>query len=154
MHIGFQGMSTRAIIDVPQCPIASDAINAALPLERARLLKRQHSLKRGGTLLMRDLGEAGVETDMRATAEALVGKLRFRFQAGEFFQNNPHILPELLDYVIGEAAAPGITQLVDAYCGAGSFAIWGAERFERVAGIEISERAIELAKENAELTAS
>ncbi|MBN1403666.1 MAG: 23S rRNA (uracil(1939)-C(5))-methyltransferase RlmD [Opitutales bacterium] len=151
MHIGFQGMSTRAIIDVPQCPIASDAINAALPVERERLLKRQHSLKRGGTLLLRDLGDGHVETDMRATAEASVGKLRFRFQAGEFFQNNPHILTELLDYVMKEAAAEGLDCLVDAYCGAGSFALWGADRFEKVAGIEISERAIELAKENAAL---
>jgi 23S rRNA (uracil1939-C5)-methyltransferase/tRNA (uracil-5-)-methyltransferase len=152
MPIGFLGMNTRAVIDVAQCPIASDAINAALPAEREKiqLQARAGTLKRGGTLLLRDTGN-GVETVMSETAETTVGKLRFRFPAGEFFQNNQHILTELLDYAMSEAAAPGLTNLVDAYCGAGSFALWGASKFEHVAGVEISERAIELANENAKL---
>jgi len=150
MHIGFLGMNTRAVIDVPQCPIASEAVNEALPIVRKNLLDEVHNLKRGGTLLLRDTAE-GVETDMRAIAEAKVGDLHFLFQAGEFFQNNPHILPGLLDYVMEQAAAPGLDCLVDAYCGAGSFALWGASRFGHVAGIEINDRAIDLAKENAKL---
>jgi 23S rRNA (uracil1939-C5)-methyltransferase/tRNA (uracil-5-)-methyltransferase len=152
MPIGFLGMSTRAVIDVPQCPIASDAINAALPEEREKILMKSRAglLKRGGTLLLRDTG-SGVETVMSETAETTVGALRFRFPAGEFFQNNEHILPGLLDYVMAEAATPELTHLVDAYCGAGSFALWGAKQFQRVAGVEISERAIALANENAQL---
>jgi 23S rRNA (uracil1939-C5)-methyltransferase/tRNA (uracil-5-)-methyltransferase len=150
MAIGFLGMNTRAVIDVPQCPIASDAINAALPAEREKIQVRARSgaLKRGGTLLLRDTG-SGIETVMNETAETTVGKLKFKFPAGEFFQNNEHILPGLLDYVMGQAAQPGLEFLIDAYCGAGSFALWGASKFAKVTGIEISERAIALARENA-----
>jgi tRNA/tmRNA/rRNA uracil-C5-methylase (TrmA/RlmC/RlmD family) len=152
MAIGFLGMNTRAVIDIPQCPIASDAINAALPAEREKIqvTARSGTLKRGGTLLLRDTGH-GVETVMNETAETTVGSLKFRFPAGEFFQNNQHILADLLNYVIEQASAPGLENLVDAYCGAGSFALWGASKFARVAGVEISERAIALANENAKL---
>ncbi len=151
LPIGFLGADTRATVDVPQCPIASDAINAALPAERekVRVRARAGTIRKGGTLLLRDVGGT-VETAMNADATTHIGPLAFRFPAGEFFQNNEHILPDLLDYVMGEAAAPGIEFLVDAYCGAGTFSLWGAKRFTKVAGIEISERATALASQNAE----
>lgn len=150
MPIGFLGANTRAVVDIPQCPIASDAINAALPAEREKVRVRARAglLKRGGTLLLRDTG-SGIETAMNADAQTKVGALTYRFPAGEFFQNNEHILPGLLDYVMNEAAAPGVEFLVDAYCGAGTFALWGASKFKKVAGVEISARAIELAGQNA-----
>lgn len=152
MAIGFLRDGSREVVDVPQCPIATEAINAALPVERDRLRRAAHKLKRGGTLLLREaLG--GVVTDMKATATAEVGPLRFRFQAGEFFQNNPFILPDMLDYVVGQAAAPGLDCLVDAYCGVGAFALWASARFAQVAGVEIGEPAVNLARENATLNA-
>jgi tRNA/tmRNA/rRNA uracil-C5-methylase (TrmA/RlmC/RlmD family) len=150
MAIGFLGMNTRAVIDVAQCPLASDAINAALPAarEKVQIQARSGTLKRGGTLLLRDTGTC-IETDMSATASTAVGPIKFKFPAGEFFQNNGHILPGLLDYVIAEAAAPGLESLVDAYCGAGTFSLYAASKFARVAGVEINERSIALARENA-----
>jgi tRNA/tmRNA/rRNA uracil-C5-methylase (TrmA/RlmC/RlmD family) len=150
MAIGFLGMSTRATIDVKQCSIASEAINAALPAEREKVLVKERAglLENGGTMLLRDTGH-GIETDMSAVAETVVGSLKFKFPAGEFFQNNEHILPTLLDYVIAQAASPGIEYLVDTYCGAGSFAISAASKFTKVAGVEINERSIALAGANA-----
>jgi hypothetical protein len=88
---------------------------------------------------------------MRATATAQVGGLRFRFQAGEFFQNNPYILPLMLEHVVSQASAPGLDCLVDAYCGVGAFALYGAGKFREVAGVEISEAAVRLAARNAQL---
>jgi len=152
MAIGFLGMATRATIDVKECPIASEAINAALPAQREKVLVKERAglLKNGGTMLLRDTG-LGIETDMSAVAETAVGSLKFKFPAGEFFQNNEHILPTLLDYVISQAAAPDLEFLVDAYCGAGSFALWASAKFKRVAGVEINERSIALANANASL---
>ncbi len=149
-RIGFLKDNSREVVDVPQCPIATEAINEALPRERERLRANAHALRRGGTLLLREAVE-GVVTNMRATATAQVGGLRFRFQAGEFFQNNPYILPLMLEHVVSQASAPGLDCLVDAYCGVGAFALYGAGKFREVAGVEISEAAVRLAGENAQL---
>mgnify|MGYP000011088922 CR=1 FL=1 len=149
MPIGFVMQGRRnAIVNVEYCEIASDNINAAIPAIYADLRARSASFKRGGTLLLRDTSE-GVVTDNRKIAGEKVGKLYLKFVAGEFFQNNPFILPELLDYAVSEAI--GSLYLVDAYCGVGGFALWAAEHFERVMGVEISENSIRCARENAEI---
>lgn len=145
--IGFQKSSSRAIIDVPHCPIASDAINEALPHHRKRLQTTPGLFKKGGTLLLRD-SDDGVVTDMKAVVSETVGRFKFKFIAGEFFQNNPHVLPAMVAYAIERARLPGVRYLVDAYCGVGVFGICASRDFEAVAGIEVSERAVELASEN------
>lgn len=146
--IGFQGAATRSVVDVPHCPIASPAINAALPRQRQLLRSGNPPFRKGGTLLLRDT-TAGVVTDMRARVEESVGSRTFAFIAGEFFQNNPHVLPLMVDHALQQAAAPGIRFLVDAYCGVGVFGISGAHRFQEVLGIEVNEQAVLLARENA-----
>ncbi len=147
LPIGFLEHGSRRVVDVPHCPIATDAINAALPGLRADLRKRADKLKRGGTLLLRDANE-GVISDNRADASArLLGRVFF-FTAGEFFQNNPFILPELVSYVLDQAAGAGLDHLVDAYCGVGVFALCGAARFETVVGVEVNAAAIHWARNN------
>jgi 23S rRNA (uracil1939-C5)-methyltransferase/tRNA (uracil-5-)-methyltransferase len=146
--IGFQKADSRAIVDVPQCPIASPAINEQLGPARKRLRDGEVTFRRGGTLLMRD-SEDGVITDMKALATEKVGEYAFQFIAGEFFQNNPHMLPKMVDYALTRAAGPDVDFLVDAYCGVGVFGICGHDRFKEVSGIEVSERAVELAHSNA-----
>jgi len=153
--IGFirQGQRSR-IVDVPQCPIATTAINEALPeaREAARREGGRKRRKRGGTLLLRDVLE-GVETDPQAVVSERVGELTFQFKAGEFFQNNPFILPEMVAHVAREASAGGERFLVDAYCGVGLFALSLAKSFEQVAGVEISEPAVRWAQANARINA-
>jgi len=151
--IGFirQGRRSR-IVDVPQCPIATEAINEALPAAReaARREGGRKRRKRGGTLLLRDVLE-GVETDPQAVVSERVGELTFQFKAGEFFQNNPFILPRMVEHVAREASEGGEDSLVDAYCGVGLFALSLAGKFERVAGVEISEPAVRWAQANARI---
>ena len=147
--IGFLANGRRSqLVDVPECVIAMDAINAALPEIRAGLRAAAHTFKRGSTVLIRATGD-GVETDFRATASERVGELTFQFLAGDFFQNNPFILPEFTGYVAGQAAAGGARFLVDAYCGSGLFALTLARHFEQVAGVEVSETSCEWARKNA-----
>jgi tRNA/tmRNA/rRNA uracil-C5-methylase (TrmA/RlmC/RlmD family) len=75
--------------------------------------------------------------------------LRLRFLARDFFPNNPFVLPAFAGYVRDEATASGARFLIDAYCGSGLFALAAASRFERVAGVEISETSVAFARENA-----
>ncbi len=147
--IGFLHTGTRSrILDVPQCPIAMDTINRELPAIREGLRTRANSFKRGATVLLRAT-EDRVETDFRAVATEHVGDLKFQFLAGDFFQNNPFILPAFTGYVAKQAAAGGAKFLVDAYCGSGLFSLTLAKSFEQVAGVEVSETSCEWARKNA-----
>lgn len=149
MPIGFVMQGRRnALVDVEYCPIASDTINAALPQARRKIVEKSSRLKRGGTMLLRDCAE-GVCEDNNAIVTERVGSISYQFCAGEFFQNNPYVLPELIEYAISEAV--GTKNLVDAYCGVGVFALAAADKFERVAGVEISSKAIICANANARI---
>lgn len=150
--IGFLRVGQRnSLIDVPHCPIAVDAINEALPAERARIVQQRRKLKKGGTLLLRSTLE-GVVTDNNATVSERVGGIYYQFSAGEFFQNNPFILPEMVAYVMAEVrggAGAALRTLVDAYCGVGMFALHAAKVFDAVCGVEVSEKAVRFARSNA-----
>ena len=152
--IGFLQYGRRnQIIDVEHCPIATDAINAALPEARdeARRSGGKKRRQRGGTLLMRHVLE-GVIKDPQDIVSERVGEVTFQFKAGEFFQNNPYILPDLVEHVATEASAEGARYLVDAYCGVGLFALSTAKSFEQVAGVEISEPAVRWAQANCKIS--
>ncbi len=193
--IGFLKAASRfALVDVPQCPIATDAINGRLTTLRDAIRAKVAAggYQRGATVLLRHSLE-GVTTDYEATiteevpfaepvadrAEAVPAaetvtpgspppatapaiasanpqsairspqSLKLRFLARDFFQNNPFILPAFTGYVREQAAASGARFLVDAYCGSGLFALSAARRFERVAGVEISESSVRWAQDNA-----
>jgi tRNA/tmRNA/rRNA uracil-C5-methylase (TrmA/RlmC/RlmD family) len=147
--IGFLMNGRRSqLVDVPQCPIAMKEINAALPAIREDIRGNTHRYKRGATILLRATAEK-VETNPKATAIEKVGDLTFQFLAGDFFQNNPFILPLFTGYVAKQAVAAGAKYLVDAYCGSGLFALTLAKHFEKVAGVEVSETSCEWARKNA-----
>ncbi|KAG6900364.1 hypothetical protein C0993_011995 [Termitomyces sp. T159_Od127] len=102
-------------------------------------------------------------TDHKATAREKVGDSTFEYKAGSFFQNNNSVLVPLTNYVrdailrtstgsiTADSGSQPPTHLVDAYCGAGLFAITLSPHFQTVAGIELSEDSIKAAKNNAEL---
>ncbi|CAB1099081.1 unnamed protein product [Ectocarpus sp. CCAP 1310/34] len=70
-------------------------------------------------------------------------------KAGEFFQNNPYVLPHMVDYVVARAKEGGAKNLIDAYCGGGLFCLSASTSFEKCAGIEISPMAVDCATRNA-----
>lgn len=158
--IGFLLAGQRShLVDVPHCPIAMDEINAALPEIRERTRANAKAYKKDATLLLRrscgfQPGEpAYVETNHRNPVCEVVatdaGEITFHFLAGDFFQNNPFILPAFTGYVAGQAAAGGAKYLVDAYCGSGLFSLCLAHKFKQVSGVEVSETAADWARKNA-----
>ncbi len=156
MPIGFLRQGTRFdLLDVPQCIIATEAINAKLTEVRVSVRARAAAgeFTRGATLLLRE-ASGEVTTNYEAIITETIAHenqppLKLHFLARDFFQNNPFILPAFTRYVREQAAASGARYLVDAYCGSGLFALSSASAFERVAGIELSESSIRFARENA-----
>jgi 23S rRNA (uracil1939-C5)-methyltransferase/tRNA (uracil-5-)-methyltransferase len=180
--VGFQKSSNRQLVDVPECPIATPAINEKYQETRERLYehsrqgllnsnsKKKKRKKRGSrngalgaTLLFRqadddaETGEPVVVTDNNECMTTTVKGIRFRYQAGNFFQNNNYVLPLMVDAVV-DAATHLVTAtgrppsyLIDCYCGSGLFALSAAKEFKLCVGIEVNEKAIGEATDNAKL---
>jgi tRNA/tmRNA/rRNA uracil-C5-methylase (TrmA/RlmC/RlmD family) len=146
--IGFLRAERRVTIDVPSCPIATPAVNARLADLRAEVFGRWQSYRKGATLLVRE-ASSGVTVDPRSIVTEQVGALSLQFTAGDFFQNNPFLLPQMVDYVASEARRGAARFLVDAYCGSGLLGLAAAPGFERVLGVEVSESAVRWARANA-----
>ena len=157
--IGFKQRTSRQLIDVPHCHIATEAINERLV--DLREAKREEALagqlrrpKRGATLLLRDADE-GVITDHNTYVTSTVKGLQFRFLAGNFFQNNPYMLPVMVDHVVDAAIKKAgdteMTHLIDCYCGSGLFCLSLSAHLQKCVGIEVNEKAIVEAQENAAL---
>lgn len=148
-NIGFLRVGSRTeVCDVKQCPIAMEPINAYLPALRKSVQQAAAQYRRGATLLMR-VSEGSVITNNNAVCTEHVGELTFNFLAGDFFQNNPYILPAFTGYVAKQACAEGAKYLVDAYCGSGLFALTLAPHFRKVLGVEVSETSADWARANA-----
>ena len=149
LHIGFLEHQRRnLLVDVSNCPIAMDEINAELPQIRKEVVQNAATYKKGATLLLRATG-GKIETNHRNPISEKVGDLTFNFLAGDFFQNNPFILPDFTGYAAEEAAGLNQKYLLDAYCGSGLFALSLSPRFEKVIGIEVSETSADWARRNA-----
>ena len=150
-RIGFLQVGRRnQLVDVEQCPIATDAINEELPKARRSVFDNFKSYKNGATILLRDV-EEGVVTDYKSIVTEVVDDLVFRFKASEFFQNNPFILPRMAEHVRDEAVAGNGRYLLDAYCGSGLFTLYAGRHFEQSVGVEISDQSVEYAENNARL---
>jgi len=149
LNIGFLRNGRRHdVVDVARCPLATDGINAALPSLRAEITVAAAARRRGASFLLREAA-SGVTTDPDARVTERVGPVSLEFYAREFFQNNPFLLPRMVDFVIESAAATGATCLVDTYSGSGLFALAGAARFQDVVGVEVSAGAVAAARDNA-----
>uniref|UniRef100_A0A7S1VZL9 TRAM domain-containing protein n=2 Tax=Ditylum brightwellii TaxID=49249 RepID=A0A7S1VZL9_9STRA len=158
--IGFKEKMSRRLVDIPSCAIATERINEKLTQVRDEVRAdakegRLRRPKKGATLLLRDANE-GVITDNNEYVTTKVDGLTFRFLAGNFFQNNPFMLPVMVDHVVTAATKPSsngtiMTHLIDCYCGSGLFALGSASSFDVCVGIEVNDRAVEEARKNAEL---
>lgn len=150
-EIGFLADSSRyRIIDVPHCDIAMPELNEKLTEVREDVRANASRYKRAATLLLR-ASQGAVLTQSSQIATEVVDGIRFEFQAGDFFQNNPFILPAFVQHVAEEARASGARFLLDTYCGSGLFALSLARHFEQVTGVEISESSVAKATHNAQL---
>jgi tRNA (uracil-5-)-methyltransferase len=157
--IGFLRQSSRSIVDVPSCPIATPAVNEKYQLVREELLSQPSNRVRGASVLLRqaNLEDSShlVSTNHQDYITTRVRGIDFTYQAGNFFQNNYYVVPLMVDRVLQYAALPSsstdaaMTHLVDCYCGSGLFALSAASEFATVVGIEVNKKAVSEATANA-----
>lgn len=126
LHLGFIRHEDRLVVDVEACAIAEPALNQALT--RAR---KNPPPKGGLKILLR------------------VAPDNWQVPEHSFFQNNFHLLPELVGVVGGMLESAKSRFLIDAYCGVGFFGIELANRVEAFAGVEYDVHAIRAARKNA-----
>lgn len=74
---------------------------------------------------------------------------RFRIWPDTFFQVNPVQAEVLVNTALAVAEVTPEMQVIDLFCGIGTFSLPFAQRAKRLAGIEIVEKSIESAKRNA-----
>ena len=55
------------------------------------------------SLLSALVPDEGVVFDHNQYVTTTVKDIKFRFKAGNFFQNNPYMLPSMVNYVVGQA---------------------------------------------------
>lgn len=70
--IGFEEKCRSRLLDIEECPIATPAINRAMPSARAEVKKNIRDYKKGATLLFRDclVTETPAEGELEVNAEA------------------------------------------------------------------------------------
>jgi 23S rRNA (uracil1939-C5)-methyltransferase len=82
--------------------------------------------------------------------DSLMG-LDFKISPHSFYQINPVMTEKLYTKAIEYAALTGSENVMDIYCGIGTISLCAAKRAKHVTGVEIVERAICDAKENADI---
>jgi 23S rRNA (uracil1939-C5)-methyltransferase len=95
-------------------------------------------------------GETEVLKGSAEIEEELLG-LRFRISPEAFFQTNTEMADYLYREAIGLAGLTGRERVVDLYCGIGTIALALALEAGEVVGVEIVERAVADAIENADI---
>ncbi|WP_258359518.1 23S rRNA (uracil(1939)-C(5))-methyltransferase RlmD [Moorella sulfitireducens (nom. illeg.)] len=83
--------------------------------------------------------------------EERLGALRFHISATTFFQVNSAQAEVLYDRAGDLAGLRGGEEVLDAYCGSGSIAMWLSRRAGMVTGVEVVEGAVKDARRNAVL---
>ncbi|KAK9467861.1 S-adenosyl-L-methionine-dependent methyltransferase [Lipomyces arxii] len=164
--IGFTQKGRSFVLDIEECPIGTPAINEAYKSERTKVSEKIQTYKRGATLLFRESvfkDEGGVLKnsvclDSKDIVTDYVNEYTFRYPAGDFFQCNSSVLPQVtefvnsqlqMEYVNPEGTSLAPKHLVDAYCGSGLFSIACSKSVEEVIGVEISANSVKWATENA-----
>ncbi|MCR5587369.1 MAG: 23S rRNA (uracil(1939)-C(5))-methyltransferase RlmD [Lachnospiraceae bacterium] len=96
----------------------------------------------------------GIKTECiygKSTIQDKIGDILFNISPVSFFQVNPIQTKKLYDTVLDFTDFKGDETVYDLYCGIGSISLYVANHVKKVVGVEIVEKAIDDAKENAKL---
>ena len=155
LRAGYLGDDNRTVVDIPSCPLADEAINAAWTQLRA-----EGKLRDGDSVTFRHTRADGVvswigrpsDKARWLTEESAVGPVLV--PPDGFFQVNPGVADALVTEVrawIAEAAREMRTRhLLDLYCGVGVFGLTATkDGIAEVVGVESGRNAVAAARRNA-----
>lgn len=151
-RIGYFRRFSNQIIDVETCPILDEKLQETLANLRQNLNWTEfwaeaveiETATNGEKVSL--YSTEIIETTEKISFEVLGN--HYFYNAESFFQGNLSLIETLIKVAIDEAQ--GETAL-DLYCGVGLFSLPLARNFSKVIGIEANDKAIDFAKENAEL---
>jgi 23S rRNA (uracil1939-C5)-methyltransferase len=147
-EIGYYERGSRRVCDVEYCAVLMPELQETL--EHVRAADRKEfppDLKHLDAVA----GENGVSlappfAEFETNELSLrVGNEVYQYNAEAFFQINPALLPELIEFALSDIG--GETAL-DLYCGVGLFTLPLARRFAKVVGVEANAVAARFAKRN------
>ena len=149
-EIGYYERGSRRVCDVEYCAVLLPELQETLESVRATEwsefpadLKHLDAV-RGENDVSLSPAFAEFETNELSLR---VGNEVYRYNAESFFQINPALLPELIEFALSDAG--GETAL-DLYCGVGLFTLPLARRFANVTGVESNPVAARFARRNLE----
>ena len=149
--IGYYERGSRRVCDVADCAVLQPELQETL--ERVRATE-WHRFPRALKHLDAVAGENGVSLSP-AFAEFQTNDLRltirgevYQYNADAFFQINPSLLGQLVEYAIGDASGETV---LDLYCGVGLFTLPLARQFQKVIGVEANATAVRFARRNLQL---
>jgi len=148
-RIGYFRRNSHDVIDVENCPILTDELQNTLTRLRAEI--EWHNLWAEKVEI--EAASAGEQVSIYSTelveptAEISfqLDENRYFYDAQSFFQGNLFLIDALVETALSGARGK---HALDLYCGVGLFTLPLARRFERVEGVEASEKAIEAARKN------
>lgn len=149
-QIGYYERGSRRVCDVAECAVLLPELQQTL--ERVRATEWSEfpiDLKHLDAVIGEDdvsLAPSFAEFDTNELS-LRVGNEVYHYNAEAFFQINPALLPELIEFALSDAG--GATAL-DLYCGVGLFTLPLARRFVKVIGVEANPVATRFAKRNLE----
>jgi len=151
--LGYLGEDNTTVVDLPACPLAHPAINAALAEHRADPAFLENLPPRSKTVLRHTEADGVLVWSGSAPKRALTEQTRvgaLSVAADGFFQVNPAVADLLVDAVTAALREHPCRTLVDLYCGVGVFALAAAGiGIPAVIGMEENTAAIALARDNA-----
>ncbi len=127
LEIGFIRGDLPYVEDIEECQIAESVLNKQIAVVRASPPPK-----------------GGIKVVLRLEPEG------WEVPRDSFFQNNFHLLPQLVETVRLFVKQGGARHLLDLYCGVGFFGIEMADLVESFAGVEYDQRAIGAARRNLE----
>jgi tRNA/tmRNA/rRNA uracil-C5-methylase (TrmA/RlmC/RlmD family) len=125
LDLGFLRHDGGLVVDVEECAIAEPVLNDQLREARA------HPPPKGG-----------IKVVLRVVPDD------WEVPRDSFFQNNFHLLPELIETVRAALRQSGVEFLVDVYCGVGFLGISLADQVQKFIGVEYDQMAIHAARHN------
>ena len=141
-RLGFMDITGGKLVDIERCEIMHESINRQIIEARSRGRFESD----GGDLIFwanpsSRAGDAIVRT---------VKDREFLIPLSGFFQTNLYLTDAMVDEVRRLAGLEKRASILDACCGSGLFSIFLAQSAERLTGVEIHEKSVQCARENAE----
>lgn len=154
-QIGYFKRFSNQIIDVEDCPVLDEKLQETLTNLRENLNWEEFwaetieiETATNGEKVSVYSNEI-IEPTEKISFEVLGN--RYFYNAEGFFQGNQSLIESLIKISIDGAKGKNA---LDLYCGVGLFSLPLAKQFENVFAVESNEKAIELARENAQLSRS